>query len=81
MFHNESLFLERLSESSVVIMQQGKLSSIGIAFGLSIVGTIGILIKILFIYYIKYKAPKDRPINRLMLFEQVRQLHALFLTD
>ena len=75
MFHNESLFYERLSESRVVIMQQGKLASLSIAFGLSIVGIIGILIKILFIYNIKYEAPKDRPINRLMLFDQVRQLY------
>ena len=74
MLHNESMFYESLSESSVVIMQQRKFAGIGIVFGLGIVGIIGILIKILFIYYIKYKAPKDRPINRLMLFDQVRQL-------
>ena len=32
---------------------------------------IGIFIKGLFIYYVQYEAPKDRPINRMILFDQV----------
>ena len=32
---------------------------------------IGISIKGLFMYYVQYKAPKNRPINRMILFDQV----------
>ena len=32
---------------------------------------IGLFIKGLFIYYVQYEAPKDRPINRMILFDQV----------
>ena len=32
---------------------------------------IGIFIKGLFIYYVQYEAPKNRPINRMILFDQV----------
>ena len=40
-------------------------------------GTIGFLtfagwlIKFLFMYYVKYVAPKDRPINKMIFFDQV----------
>ena len=32
---------------------------------------IGIFIKGLFMYYVQFKAPKNRPINRMILFDQV----------
>ena len=40
-------------------------------------GTIGLLtfagwlIKFLFVYYVKYVAPKDRPVNRMIFYDQV----------
>ena len=38
---------------------------------IGIVALIGIVIKGFFVYYVRYKAPKDRPINRMIFFDQV----------
>ena len=38
---------------------------------IGIVALIGIIIKGFFVYYVRYKAPKDRPINRMIFFDQV----------
>ena len=43
----------------------------GIALALIIVAIIGFVIKGLFAYYIKYEAPKERPINTMILSDQV----------
>ena len=44
----------------------------GIALGLGIVALACILAKCLFLYYIRVHAPKERPLNRLMALDQVR---------
>ena len=44
----------------------------GVALGLVIVALACILAKCLFLYYIQVHAPKERPLNRLMALEQVR---------
>ena len=46
----------------------------GVALGLGIVALACILAKCLFLYYIQVHAPKERPLNRLMALEQVRDL-------
>ena len=44
----------------------------GIALGLGIIALACILVKCLLLYYIRVHAPKERPMNRLMVLEQVR---------
>ena len=57
--------------SYVTILHLNPLNSIALAFVVGIISLIGILIKCLFMYYAKYKAPKDRPINRMIFLDQV----------
>ena len=44
----------------------------GITLGILIIAFIGFAIRGLFIYYLSFEAPKERPINSLMLHDQVR---------
>ena len=62
-------------EKSVQLLEEGKVEGISLAIGISIVALVGIIIRGLFIYYVKYAAPKERPINTLMLYDQVRNIH------
>ena len=59
------------SQSYVTILHLDSIISITLGLALGIVSFIGILIKGLFFYYIKYKAPNDRPINRMIFIDQV----------
>ena len=56
---------------SVQLLEEGKVEGISLAIVISIVALVGIIIRCLFIYYVKYAAPKERPINTLMLYDQV----------
>ena len=71
---NESICVVESQLSDVEILDIGKWGGGGIAFGLTIVSAIGLIVHGLFIYYLKYEAPKERPINTLMLHDQVRHL-------
>ena len=44
----------------------------GVVLGLGIVALACIVIKCLFLYYIKIHAPKERPLNKLLALEHVR---------
>ena len=57
--------------STIQITQLGMFKGISIAFAIGIVAAIGLVIRGTFIYYIKYKAPKKRQINKLILHDQV----------
>ena len=56
-----------------------KVQGFGIALGLGIVALACILAKCLFLYYIRVHAPKERPLNKLMALEQVRNSFVSFL--
>ena len=58
-------------QSNVTILHVDSFISIALAFAVGMISFISIIIKGLFIYYIKRKAPKDRPINRMIFFDQV----------
>ena len=58
-------------QSYAPILHLDSFFSIALALALGIISLIGIFIKGLFLYYIKYKAPKDRPINRMIFVDQV----------
>ena len=60
-------------QSNVTIFHVDSFISIALAFAVGMISFISIFIKGLFIYYIKCKAPKDRPINKMIFFDQVRR--------
>ena len=57
--------------SRVAILQVGKEAGVGIAIGICLIGSIGLSVEGLFMYYIRNHAQKQRPINTLMLHDQV----------
>ena len=59
------------TQSNVTILHLDSFFSIALALALGVISFIGIFIKGLFLYFIKYKAPKDRPINRMIFVDQV----------
>ena len=42
-----------------------------LTFVIGLICLIEIFIRVLFIYYVRYKAPKNRPINEMIFFDQV----------
>ena len=68
---NSTDFQLQEMEKSAQLLEEGKVEGISLAIGISIVALMGIIIRGLFIYYVKYAAPKERPINTLMLYDQV----------
>ena len=59
------------TQSNLTIFHLDSFFCIALALTLGVISFIGIFIKGLFLYYIKYKAPKDRPINRMIFVDQV----------
>ena len=66
-----SILIVESELSNVQITRVGPLEGISLAFAVGLVAALGLLIRGAFIYYIKYKAPKKRQINKLMLHDQV----------
>ena len=60
--------------SEVALLNTGSLQGMGMALGVGSIGFVGFIVRLLFIYYIKFEAQKERPINTLMLHDQVRNL-------
>ena len=59
------------SQSVVHMLHLNSITAIASAILIGLVSLIGIIIKGFFMYYVRYKAPKDRPINRMIFFDQV----------
>ena len=70
--NNETISVVESKPLDVEVYNQGRLEGIGIASGIGLIAFIGFVARGLFIYYLKYEAPKDRPINSLMFYDQVR---------
>ena len=70
---NETICVVESESSDVEILNIGILEGMGIALGIGLIAFIGFVARGLFIYYLKYEAPKDRPINSLMFYDQVRR--------
>ena len=68
---NDTIQVLEAELSKVQITRMGMLEGICLAIAIGIVAFIGLAIRGLFIFYIKYRAPKQRPINKLMLDDQV----------
>ena len=74
MFPNETICILESEYSGQEIQEVGTwmgIGTIGLAMIVGIIATIGLVIRGFFIYYIKYEAPGDRPINSLILSDQV----------
>ena len=68
----EKIYILKSDLSNVTILHLNSFISTALALVIGIISFVGISIKILFMYYVKYKAPKDRPINKMIFFDQVR---------
>ena len=69
---NETICVKDSESSDVEILDLERWEGFGIALGIGLIASTGFIVRGLFIYYLKYEAPKDRPINSLMFHEQVR---------
>ena len=69
----EEIYIIKSKLSNVTILHLNSFISTALALVIGIISFIGISIKVLFMYYVKYKAPKDRPINKMIFFDQVRR--------
>lgn len=74
MFLNETICVLESEYSGQEVQDVGTGIGIGIALTLVVVAVVGFVIKGFFIYYIKYEAPKERPINTMISIEQVSPL-------
>ena len=54
-----------------LLFEVGNIGRLGFILGLGIVALACILAKCLFLYFIKFHAPKERPSNKLLALEQV----------
>ena len=76
---NSSILILESELSNVQITRVGYLGGISLAFAVGLVAALGLGIRGAFIYYIKYKAPKKRQINKLMLHDQVYDTYYIAL--
>ena len=68
---NSTDFQLQEMDKNIELVEKGNVEGTSLAIVISIVALVGIIIRCLFIYYVKYAAPKERPINTLMLYDQV----------
>ena len=67
----EEIIIYEFDFSAVNMLHLNTATAMVSAIIIGIISLIGILIKAFFMYYVQYKAPKDRPINRMIFFDQV----------
>ena len=72
MERNSTIVVVDSEISEVALLNTGSLEGVGTAFAVGSIGLVGFVVRLLFIYYIKFEAQKERPINTLMLHDQVR---------
>ena len=71
---NETIKVEEFFTSNIGVLELGSGWKIVVSTFLILFTLVGLSIKGLFLYYLQYKAPKNRPINTLMWFDQVRYI-------
>ena len=77
MLGNDTIGIVDMSVSKVEILDVGPSQGLAISIGLILIVLVGLVIKGLFVYYIWYEAPKERPINTMILFDQVHDKYSL----
>ena len=79
MIANETICTLESDYSGQEIQDVGTWNGLAIALMIGLIAAVGSIIRGIFIYYIKYEAPGDRPINTLILTDQVRCLETIIL--
>ena len=69
---NETICIQESELSDIEILDQGGWTGSAIALGILLIALVGLIARGLFVHFLNYEAPKDRPINSLMFHEQVR---------
>ena len=69
---NETICVQESELSDIEILDQGKWPGSAIALVILLIALVGLIARGLFVYFLNYEAPKDRPINSLMFHEQVK---------
>ena len=67
-----------LVNESIQLVKWTGVNSVVLVIFTIFIGLVGMISKGLIIIYVLGFAPKNRPINTLMLFEQVSEFHAIF---
>ena len=67
----EGIQIIESKQSNVAILHLDSFYSVLLALVIGIMSFIGMFIKGLFLYYVECKAPKGRPINKMIFFDQV----------
>ena len=70
-FDKEEIQLMHFTQSNVTVLHLDLFCLIVLALVIGIIFFIGMSIKGLFLYYAKFKAPKNRPFNRMIFIDQV----------
>ena len=68
---NVSITIQEFSEFSDEVLDIGVYGGTAVTLVLGSISLTGLIIKGIFIYYINYAAPKERPINNMVFFDQV----------
>ena len=74
MFPNETICVLESGYSGQDIYNVEPRNGITASIAVGTISVLGLVIKGLFIFYIKYEAPRERPINYMILSDQVSQL-------
>ena len=74
---NEAIQVLDTSLSNIGVLHLGGVEGAGLATILGIVASSGLMIRGIFVYYLANYAPKNRPINKLMMLDQVRNILSL----
>ena len=74
MFPNETICVLKSGDSGQQIYNVGTVNGISTSIVVGTISFLGLIIKGFFIFYIKYEAPRERPINTMILSDQVSQL-------
>ena len=68
---NNTICLLNPKPSGLDVLNIDGWQAVGLTIGIGVIAIIGFIARGLFIYFLTYEAPKDRPINVLMFEEQV----------
>ena len=74
MMLNDTICLMNAKPSGLDVLNIDGWQAVGLTIGIGVIAIIGFIARGLFIYFLTYEAPKDRPINVLMFEEQVRHI-------
>ena len=74
----KTLNFTNFGNESIELVKWTGVRSVVLVIFTTFIGLVGMISKGLIIIYVLGFAPKNRPINTLMLFEQVSEFHAIF---